>query len=73
MGSKNKELKKKYREIYLESLGVKDYPIGIDLGPKANHFLSRVYYHEHHSKFGTMPLDYLKEIVKKSYSRNLFY
>ena len=43
MGNKNKELKKKCREIYLESLGVKDYPIGVDLGPKADHFLSRVY------------------------------
>ena len=43
MGNKNEELKKKYREIYLESLGVKDYPIGIDIGPKANHNLTRVY------------------------------
>ena len=52
MGNKNKDKKKQYRQQYLESLGERDFPelVQLDMGPKVNHFLSRVYYGEHHSK-----------------------
>ena len=34
-GNKNKHLKKKYRDEFVNSLGMSYYPIGIDLGLKS--------------------------------------
>ncbi len=73
MGNHNKDKKLRYRKQFLKDLLVQDIPIGLDLGPRANHFLSRVYYHDHHSKFNTPNIPYIKERIKNSYNRNLFY
>ena len=73
MGNKNKHLKKRYRDEFINSLGMSYYPIGIDLGSRANHFLSRVYYHDHHKTFRAKDPEIIQKLLKTKYSRNLFY
>lgn len=70
MGNKNRDKKKAFRRRYLDELGDKDFPelVGLNLGPRVTHFLSRVYYCDYHQvKIRSLLAD---ETIKKIYEEN---
>ena len=70
MGNKNKDKKKAFRRNYLDELGDKDFPelVGLNLGPRVTHFLSRVYYCDYHQvKYKVYLSD---EAIRRYYKKN---
>ena len=70
MGNKNRDKKKAFRRRYLDELGDKDFPelVGLNLGPRVTHFLSRVYYCDYHQvQIRSLLAD---ETIKKIYEEN---
>ena len=70
MSNKNKDKKKAFRRKYLDELGDKDFPelVGLNLGPRVTHFLSRVYYGDYHQvQIRSLLSD---ETIKRIYEEN---
>ena len=70
MGNKNRDKKKAFRRKYLDELGDKDFPelVGLNLGPRVTHFLSRVYYCDYHQvQIRSLSSD---ETIKRIYEEN---
>ena len=70
MSNKNNDKKKAFRRKYLDELGDKDFPelVGLNLGPRVTHFLSRVYYGDYHQvQIRSLLSD---ETIKRIYEEN---